>query len=297
MFNPLRLLTPALVTLVILAPPTAAHADEVLPTRPASSSGTQLGPERVIAAARFPAGQRFVTATITARPGPRPILLSAELDCGGQVAQATTNITRSATLQPRRVMRDARHCVVRARAARSNPTTRDQIRVTARITSYPIHWGVTGQNPTAWPTLLRAGQRYDAAAVAGTAPAGATAVRIGGDLKVTSCTMVGGSRENGSPNLCKANRINPGGTWLRVSLIGQQRNTDGYYCQVRAVATRLLHIDRIAHHKMVSLTGTLPLSRDENCARIVRVKLYLEVVSGADAVVHRLGTLSHAWAR
>jgi hypothetical protein len=275
---------PALLTLVtavftattILATPSVARADGTIPSA-----------ERTIATARLPAGPRFVVATVTVGPAKRITLFTVELDCAGQVVQATTNVLTGATLQPRRLIRDGRHCIVRARTG--------GLRTAVRITSAPIRWGITGQNPNAWPVILRPGQRHDAVPVSGTAPAGATTIRLAGDIKLTTCTVVNGSRENGSPNLCAANRVNRAGTRIRVTLVGQQRNTRGGYCQTRAVSTRLVHINRYVHHATVTQIGTFPISRAPGCTRNVRVKLYISVLSGADVVVHRRGTITNAW--
>ena len=102
---------------------------------------------------------------------------------------------------------------------------------------------------------------------------------------------MGGSRENGSPYLCSAARVKPAGTSLRVSLIAQQTATRGGYCAVRTLAARTVQVGRGTHHAMVVQSGAVTLSTAKGCSRTVRAKLYVQVLGGADVVIHRRGTI------
>jgi hypothetical protein len=222
-------------------------------------------------------------------------MLSVTLTCGAESVQATTNVLSTATLVPRRVMTDATACTVTARAAVDHPTAKDGLRVTATLTATAIGSGAVGYTPAGFPTLMRPGSRLDATPVTYAVAAGARSVTVAGDIKVTTCTSVGGSRENGSPYLCAASRVRPGGTTLRVALVAQQRSAGGGYCAVRTVSVRTVRVDRTTHHTMISQFGTYTLSTAPGCARTVRVKLAVRVLGGADLVVHRRGTITSVY--
>ena len=271
---------------------TAAAVD--VPAR--SSTGAAVGPEITVATHAFPGGPRFVTATVSARHTPgssgRATMLSVELTCGADSVQATTNVLITAVLTPRRVMRDATTCTVTARAAVDRPTAGDGLRVTATLSASSIVSGAAGYVPTGFPVLLRPGARADVTPVAYEPPAGARSVEVTGDLKVTTCTSVGGSRENGSPYLCAASRVKPGGSTLVVALVAQQKAAAGGYCAVQTLSTRTVRVGKAQHHAMVAKRGTFTLSTAVGCTRTVRVKLAIRVLAGADVVAHRRGTIT-----
>jgi hypothetical protein len=222
-------------------------------------------------------------------------MLSVELTCGAESVQATTNVLTTAVLTPRRIMRNATRCTVVARSAVDHPTALDGLRVTATLSAVAVRSGATGYSPTGFPTLLRPGARRDITPAAWTAPAGDRSVTVAGDLKVTACTSVGGSRENGSPYLCAASRVKPAGARMLVSLVAQQRATRGGYCRVVTLSTRTVRVVRAVHHAMVTQRGTFTLSTARGCTRTVRVKLYARVLAGADVVIHRRGTITSVY--
>jgi hypothetical protein len=278
----------------VAVPAGAAAAAVTVPARPVA--GSLVGPATTVARRAFPAGTRFVTATVSARHADRssrrPMLLSVTLTCGAESIQATTNVLTTAVLTPRRVMRDATACAVVARAGVNDAAAGDALRVTAAVAAVPVGRAAVGYTPDGFPSLMRPGQRRDVVPATLTLPAGAgTAVAVTGDLKVTTCKSVGGSRENGSPNLCAAKRISAAGTKLRVGLVAQQRSIAGGYCAVLTLATRTVRIDGRTHHAMITQRGTMTLSAARGCARSVRVKLYVRVLGGADVVIHRRGTI------
>jgi hypothetical protein len=269
----------------------------VVPARP--GPGTLLGPAVTVAARAFPVGARFVTATVSARhragSSGRATMLSVELACGAESVQATTNVLSTAVLAPRRIMRDATGCTVVARSAVDHPTALDGLRVTATLTAVAVTSGATGYAPAGFPTLLRPGARQDITPAVWTAPAGARSVIVAGDVKVTACTSVGGSRENGSPYLCAASRVRTAGARLRVSLVAQQKAAGGGYCRVVTLSTRTVRVDRKVHHAMVTQRGSFTLSTARGCTRTVRIKQYASVLAGADVVIHRRGTITSGY--
>jgi hypothetical protein len=268
-----------------------------VPARP--DPGTLVGPAVTVAARAFPAGRRFVTATVSARhragSSGRATMLSVELACGAESVQATTNVLTTAVLAPRRIMRDATGCTVVARSAVDSPTALDGLRVTATLSAVAVASGATGYAPAGFPTLLRPGGRLDVTPAVWTAPAGARSMTVAGDVKVTACTSVGGSRENGSPYLCAPARVKPAGARLQVSLVGQQKAAGGGYCRVVTLSTRTVRVDRAVHHAMVAQRGTFTLSTARGCTRTVRVKQYAQVLPGADVVLHRRGTITSVY--
>ncbi|MCA2218779.1 hypothetical protein [Jidongwangia harbinensis] len=311
---PARLLAPVAVAAVLAVPgapgpaqagpapaaPVPAAATRAtpaaveVPARP--SGGALVGPAVTVAAGAFPAGQRFVSAAVSARHSAgssrRATMLSVELTCGGQSVQATTNVVTSAVLTPRRVMRDARACTVVARSAVNDATPADGLRVTATLTSAPASWGAVGYSPAGHPRLLRPGARRQVVPVTATVPPGIRTVRVTGDVKVTTCTSVGGSRENGSPPRCAAHRVDAAGTRVRVSLVVRQGSTTGGHCAVRTVASHTVHVAKRVHHAMVSPAGTFTLSAAPGCGRVVRAQVHVRVLGGADLVIHRKGTIT-----
>ena len=276
------------------APVTSARAAPIsLPAR--AVDGSLVGPAVTVAARAFPAGTRFVTATVSARHAAgssrRPMMLTTTLTCGAESIQATTNVLETAVLTPRRLIRDATGCTVVARSAVTDATGGDALLVTVTMSAVPVTRGAVGYAPDGFPALVRPGQRRDVVPAAFDVPAGARVVTVAGDLKATACTSVGGSRENGSPNLCAAGRVRAGGTVLAVALVVQQRSTGGGYCAARTLSTRTVRIDRQTHHAMITQRGSYTLSTARGCAPSVRVKLDVRVLSGADVVIHRRGTI------
>jgi hypothetical protein len=249
------------------------------------------GPERAVAERAFPAGVRMISATVSTAGTGRPTMLTVTLTCGTESVQATTNVITAATLTPRRIMTDPTACQVTARAAVDHPTARDGLTVTATIAASPVSIAATGYSPRAQPGLLRPGKQVDVVPASLTVPDKTDRITATGDLKITACTSTGGSRENGSPALCTAKRVRAAGSTLRVALIAAQRSTTGGYCAVRTLAVRTVHVDRRTHHAMVAVRGSYTLATAPGCTRTVRVKLQVRVVSGADAVIHRRGTI------
>lgn len=279
------------------APGTAATASVDLPAR--SADGSAVGPAITVAAPAFPAGARYVTATVTARHAPgssgRATMLTVDLACGAESVQATTNVLTTAVLAPRRLMRDATSCTVTARSAVDHPTARDGLRVSVAVSAVPVASGAVGYRPTGFPSLLRPGGRADVTPISYAVPAGPGPVAVTGDLKVTTCTSVGGSRENGSPYLCSASRVKPGGSVLRVALVAEQPAAGGGSCAVRTLSARTVRVGKAQHHTMVAERGTFPLSTAPGCTRTVRVKLAVTVLAGADVVLHRRGTITSVY--
>jgi hypothetical protein len=286
-----------LSTLGVVTPATPALASAMVPAR--SPEGHTVGPPVTVTTRSFPAGPRFVSAKVSARHATysshRPMMLSVLLVCGDESVQATTNVLTEVLLTPRRLMTDPTDCRVIARSAVGRAAEDDGLTVTATISAADVAWGAIGHFPDAWPAVLRPGARYDAVPVTTAVPASSSSVRLTGDIKVTTCTSVGGSRENGSPNLCAANRVRPGGSNLRVSLIAAQKAVGGWYCAVRTVSARTVHVSAKVHHAMIAQAGRFTLSRSRACTRSVITKVHTRVLSGADVLVHRRGSITNVY--
>lgn len=269
-----------------------AHATVSVPSTP--RPGRSVATTTLVDQASFPAGRRLVSASVQAEsaPGARPhLMLAAILTCGGQSTLAGINITAGrGSVVPRRIFSDARSCRVHVQSSLGR-TDADRLLIKVVWSSRPVRWGAEQYVPGAHPTLLRPGHRRDAVPVAFDVPPGAGYVNVTGDAKLTACTVEGGSRENGSDNLC-IGRVNPAGTRVRVELIGQQLARAGGYCQSRLLSTRTVFIDKWLHHAQVYQGGRLVLSRATGCSSTVRAKLRVSVLSGSDLVVHRQGTLT-----
>ncbi len=276
------------------APALAAGQAVTVPAR--DPDGGLVGPPVTVAARSFPAGPRFVSAAVTAGHATgstrRATMLSVKLVCGSESVQATTNVLTTVVLTPRRLMTDPADCRVIANSAVNDATAGDGLRVTTTITAAGVGWGRVGYRPDGWPAVLEPGEAYDAVPVTTTVPAGVRSARVVGDVKVTTCTSVGGSRENGSPYLCDPDRVRRGGSALYVALVAAQRAVGGGYCAVRTVASRTVHVDAKTHHAMVAQSGTYRLSGAGKCTRDVTVKVYTRILGGADVVVHRKGSIT-----
>jgi hypothetical protein len=285
----------------VLPASAAAAGSSATVTVPALGvDGGLIGPAITVAEGSFPAGTRMVVARVSARRAAtstgRPTMLSVKLVCGNEAVQATTNIVSAAVLTPRRLMQDPSDCRVIANSATYQAVPGDGLTVSTQLTSQPVAWSAVGYRPDDWPSLIRTGQRYDAVPVTAAVPTTISKLQITGDIKVTTCTSVGGSRENGSPYLCNKGRLNPKGSTVAVSLVVTQKRTDGSVCIQRTLSTRTVHVDFTAHHAMITQQGSYVLSRAAGCSRQVKVKLYTKAVSGADVVVHRRGTITSMYA-
>jgi hypothetical protein len=282
----------------VVLPASAAAASTVM-VPALGVDGGLVGPQVTVAEGSFPGGARVVVATISARHAAtstrRPTMLSVKLVCGNEAVQATTNIVSGAVLAPRRLMQDPTDCRVIANSAVYQAVPGDGLAVTSRLTSQRVRWGAVGYKPDGWPSLVRAGHAYDAVPVTLTVPARISRVQITGDMKVTTCTSVGGSRENGSPYLCNKRRLNPKGSTVIVRMVVTQKRTDGTACVQRTLSSRTVHVDFKAHHAMIAQQGSYVLSRAAGCTRQVKVKLYTKAVSGADVIVHRRGTITNIY--
>jgi hypothetical protein len=95
--------------------------------------------------------------------------------------------------------------------------------------------------------------------------------------------------------MCAASRVRPAGSRLRVALVAQQRAAGGGYCRVVTLSTRTVVLTRTVHHATIAQHGTFTLSTARGCARTVRVKQYARVLSGADLVIHRRGTITSVY--
>jgi hypothetical protein len=279
------------------APALAAGQAVTVPAR--DPDGGLVGPPVTVAARSFPAGPRFVSAAVTAGHATgstrRATMLSVKLVCGSESVQATTNVLTTVVLTPRRLMTDPADCRVIANSAVNDATAGDGLRVTTTITAAGVGWGRVGYRPDGWPAVLEPGEAYDAVPVTTTVPAGVRSARVVGDVKVTTCTSVGGSRENGSPYLCDPARLDRGGTRLKATLVAAQRRKGGGYCVVKAVSARTVHVGAKVHHAMIAQAGTYTLSRSSTCTREVMVKVYVRVLGGADVLVHRRGTITNVY--
>ena len=301
MFIPRIAVAATLAVLGVAAPPPhGAFAASSIVTVPARGvGGATLGPAVDVASRSFPAGMRFVVATVTGRHATkstkRPTMLSVDLVCGDERVQAAVNVVTSATLAPRRIMRDATDCRVIATSARTDATAGDGVQVSTRLTAEAITWGATGYRPHGWPDLVRTGGRFDAVPTTFAVPAHVSRLHVTGDTKVTTCTSVGGSRENGSPYLCEKARLKREGSKVSVSVVVHQLGPDGEICAQRTVSRRTAQIAPKAHHDMISQQASYALSPSSNCTRNVRIKQYVKVLGGADIVVHRRGTMTNVY--
>jgi hypothetical protein len=157
------------------------------------------------------------------------------------------------------------------------------------------------------PLLTNAGDAYDAAVLYWTAPAGVTSFSMTGDLKMTTCTAVAGSRDsttNGT-NLCDGYKVeSPFGSTVASVLVAYQINDeDGTYCATNrypATGFTITNVSKDVHHKMVYFAATIPVSTARGCGRTFRVKIYVILQRGntsypvVPVMVHNPNTITTA---
>jgi hypothetical protein len=277
----------------VALPAPAIAGSVVLPSLP--RTGSSMGPTLTIASQRYPAGARFVTATVRAVRAPasqaKQLMLAIVLTCGNESIEAGTNIMTAGSLVARRIMRNPQLCTVRATSALGKRPV-DALLVTTTFSSSLVSWGAVGYTPDYWPTLLYPGEAYQTDPVTATVPNGVTWVKVQGDVKVTTCISVSGSRENYSDNLCAADRLDPAGTMLTVALVAWQLDRRDRPCRQVTLSSRYVHADRWTHHVMIPQAGTLTLTNGGGCTSRVRAALYVQVHSGADLVVSQRSTIT-----
>jgi hypothetical protein len=204
---------------------------------------------------------------------------------------AIQNAPRGTTLAltPRLLIDNAPQCTLYGRGAMPALQT-GSIR-----SSGPVD-GATAYTPTVPPNRIVAGQSYDYLPAEWTVPARVKTITVTGDQKVTACTSVGGSRDNGSPYLCDGH-VNPVGSTARLQVWVQQRSTKpGAFCLSKIVRSVDVKIIPQIHHYMSYKYAPYTLSTSRGCSRTVRVKVRSTVLSGSDLVLHRPGSATTAFA-
>jgi hypothetical protein len=284
----LRLLAVVLV-LVVQTPSLAAAADR--PTREDTPAvAVSAPPPRELATETFGGGRRLVVGTVRASMPESlrgsKMLLVLTLRCGADGIRNTQNVARgtAVTMTPRLLVRDARTCSLSAQSVDLGESPDEELVVSGELRAGPEVAGERGYSPGDQPVRITVGQAAEVVPVTWTVPGGAPLVAVVGDVKTTTCTIVGGSRENGSPYLCEGH-VDPTGSFLRVSV--EVRFPDGS-CPVIPVAVRDVFVDPVRHHVMTYQDGVLPVPRD--CGQTVRAVVVVQVLSGSDVVVHAQGT-------
>jgi hypothetical protein len=288
-----RLLAGVLVSTILLASP-AAVAD---PWPDEDALVAAAPPAREIAAETFDGGQRLVTGTVQASmPASRrgsKMLLILTLRCGTEVLRNSQNVARgtTATLTPRLLVPDARACSLWAQSVALGGPPDEELLVSGVLRAGPEVIGGRGYSPGGQPVRITAGEALEVVPVMWTVPDGVRLLAVVGDVKTTTCTVVGGSRENGSPYLCE-HHVDPAGSSIRVSV---EVEYPGSLCPVLPVAVRDVFVDPVRHHVMTYQAGVVPVLR--LCGSTVRVAVVVQALSGSDLVVHAQGTVAAVMSR
>jgi hypothetical protein len=216
------------------------------------------------------------------------MLLILTLQCGTEVLRNTQNVARdtAVTLTPRLLVPDARTCSLWAQSVALGGPPDEELVVSGVLRASPEVVGARGYGPRGQPVRITAGETVEVVPVTWTVPDGVLMLAVVGDLKTTTCTIVGGSRENGSPYLCE-HHVDPTGSYIRVSV---EVDYPGSPCPVLPVAVRDVFVDPVRHHVMTYQAGVLPLLR--GCGSTVRVRVVVQALSGSDLVVHAQGTMA-----
>jgi hypothetical protein len=283
-----KYLAAILLGLVLLAVPRPAGAAVTLPA--------DLGTGAVALTTVEGTGYRYVLAKVTAVGyGPKRMLIDAQWKCGPDDRnRATTNVsaTMSAVLYVR-LITDAPSCTLYARSATINPTAGDGVTLDYVTMQSPAGVHAVGTDQRAYPTLLYHGTAKDVHPTVLNA-GGLGYLRVFGDVKLTSCHQVGGSRENGSPYLCTEDLLSYPDHLVTARLVVSQYAVGGGYCQSVVVDETLIRITAHAHHVTTFMAADYPVSSNPACTRQVRAKLWL-YGNGGNNVVHAGGTIVGLW--
>jgi hypothetical protein len=272
--------------------PSPSESPSVSPT----PSPSPTDPLFALASIELAPGKRLVTGDATAvvwttPEAARGAAFALRLTCGDVQMGAIQNTPSGSTLSlhPRMLVEGADSCTLYG--AKAMPADQSgSIR-----TSGPVG-GSMGYTPTVQPNRIVAGQSYDYLPTEWDVPVGVTQVTITGDQKVTTCTSVGGSRDNGSPYLCEGH-VNPVGSTVRLQVWVQQRSTTaGGFCVSQVARSADVKITAQTHHFMSYKYAYFTLSADASCTRSVRVKVRATVLSGSDLVLHRPGSATTVFA-
>jgi hypothetical protein len=265
-----------------------AHASGPSKYLTSHQEGSQFGPSTLLATVNG-TGPRALLVSVTGTVvGGRNQMLDIRVVCGNEWNRHTTNITPAAPVTVGvRVLSSTRDCEVYGYAPTTFPKPELGIRVTVRWTQTPVSTWVTNNAFTAHPSLLPQGKAADVLPTV-TDVEGDT-VTVYGDIKLTACTATGGSRENGSENLCVPSLVSSSDHKVRVTVAAMQMKTDGGYCNIRSVKSTNVAITRNEHHESVLSSARFTLSRAPGCTSTVRAKIYVSAVKG-NVVIHSTGT-------
>jgi hypothetical protein len=130
--------------------------------------------------------------------------------------------------------------------------------------------------------LLKSGDAYDAAAFYWTAPDDVTSFTMSGDVKVTTCTAVGGSRDvtTNGVNLCDGHK-NPAGSFVGTVVQARQLSISdpSKPCAVTsspATGMTKTFVSKDVHHKMIYGSQVVTVSSAPDCSRKFRIKVYVK---------------------
>jgi hypothetical protein len=282
----------AIVLLLTVATASPAAAADGPPGEDTPAAEASAPPARQLATETFGGGQRLVVGSVRASmpsslPGDK-IELVVSLACGAEGIGNTQNVARgtAVTLTPRLLVPDARTCSLWARSVGFGESTGEELVVSGELRAGPVRTGARGYAPSAQPVRITPGEAVEVVPVSWTVPAGTVALTVVGDLKTTTCTAVGGSRENGSPYLCTGH-VNPAGSYIRVSV---RMEHPGSSCPVTTITRRDVFVDAVRHHVMTFQHGTYLLPLLRGCGSTVRVAVVVQALAGSDLVVHAQGT-------
>jgi hypothetical protein len=290
-----RLLAIVLASAALLVSPAVAATDPGGEDNPAAEGSP--APPRQLATETFGGGQRLVVGRVTASMPESlrgsKMLLILTLDCGTERIRDAQNVARgtTVTLTPRSLVPDAQTCSLWGQSVALGQPPDEELVVSGVLGASPEVVGVRGYAPRGRPVRISAGQAVEVVPVTWTVPDRAWVLAVVGDVKTTTCTIVGGSRENGSPYLCEGH-VDPTGSFMRVSV---QMAYPGSSCPVVPVAVQDVFVDPVRHHVMTYQHRLLPVRRD--CGSTVRVSVVVQVLAGSDLVVHAQGTTSAVFSR
>ena len=129
---------------------------------------------------------------------------------------------------------------------------------------------------------LESGDAFDAAAFNWTAPAGVTNFAVSGDVKVTTCTSVSGSRDvtTGGVYLCEGH-VNPAGSTVGTVVVARQLKISDPSTPCAATSSpatgyTTTTVSKDVHHRMIYGSVSVNVSSAPDCSRTFRIKVYVK---------------------
>lgn len=180
---------------------------------------------------------------------------------------------------------ESRRLLARATLTISGPVS-DRTEESRRFDFDDANRGFSGRSFLAKPK-----QQAHASELVTSAAPGSQAF-VTGNAYLTTCTVLGGSRDQTTDgkDLCTRSVVKrvPDGSLVRTRLLVRQYTPGGSVCATTVVpgSTKQVRITARRHHSGAATEGTITLSSKQSCGNRIKVWTEVQVLSGPAVVVH-----------